>query len=181
MRQNLITEIQNTDAEEVLKKKCIESINDRYIIEATSQKELKTGDSKFGGFPDLAYNTIYPCTSEYTYEFVCQLNLEDIDGNNLLPKTGLISFFIGDDFIVTNTPNKVIFQPNKYDLNPVEPPLVPKSICESFEGRDRPTSTGMNLTHNVSINQNLLDQLLDSTAINSVIENCYSRNQVLGY
>lgn len=63
--------------------------------------ELKTGDSRFWGNPDLPEGTDYPMYIDderdpYPYFFICQINLEKLAAfapENPLPRKGLLSFF----------------------------------------------------------------------------------------
>ena len=55
----------------------------------------KLGNSRMGGFPDLADESHLPRCEYGIWIFLFQLNLADIAGvNNYLPKSGLLSFFV---------------------------------------------------------------------------------------
>lgn len=70
------------------------------ILEKPLEK-IGLGESRFWGNPDLPCDVEYPTyTDEYgtivEYQFLCQINLKDIaafDEDNLLPHSGLLSFF----------------------------------------------------------------------------------------
>ena len=63
--------------------------------------KIPVGGSRFWGNPDLPSPVVYPTYigedgDEREYQFVCQINLEDIAGidvENRLPHKGLLSFF----------------------------------------------------------------------------------------
>ena len=61
----------------------------------------KPGRSRVGGDPDLPPQFKWPLTSDgIPMTFLVQLNMSDIakqDANELLPKTGMLSFFLGID------------------------------------------------------------------------------------
>ena len=67
--------------------------NSKFKIEA---KDVSLGESKIGGGPDLKENSVYPTTENGFYEFVAQLNFEELEGvSQLLPQKGMISLFVG--------------------------------------------------------------------------------------
>ncbi|UXM95304.1 YwqG family protein [Bartonella sp. HY329] len=57
------------------------------------------GQSRIGGGPDLAPDTLWPRDSQgFYYNFLAQINLADIvDNQDYLPQQGLISLFYGND------------------------------------------------------------------------------------
>ncbi len=60
---------------------------------------IAPGCTKAGGIPDLPKNVAWPDPSGEPYTFLFQVNLSDIDGRdteNILPKVGLLSFFISE-------------------------------------------------------------------------------------
>ena len=76
------------------------------LILSKPLEKLALGASRFWGNPDLPKDVKYPMYidsegDEYPYFFVCQINLEDIapyDTDNLLPHSGLLSFFAKIDY-----------------------------------------------------------------------------------
>lgn len=77
-----------------------------YLVLSVPQDKIPSCKSRFWGNPDLPENFRYPMYiddegDEYPYFFICQINLEDIavfDTDNLLPHTGLLSFFAKIDY-----------------------------------------------------------------------------------
>ncbi|PEK30215.1 YwqG family protein [Bacillus pseudomycoides] len=73
----------------------------------------KAGSSRVGGDPDLPPQFAWPLTSNGTpMTFLVQLNMSDItkyDMNELLPKTGMLSFFLGIDEPAYNVEHRVIW------------------------------------------------------------------------
>ncbi len=64
-------------------------------------ESLPVGGSKFGGCPDVPSDFEWPFWEEYNgsypLSFLCQINLADVAAyeiDNLLPKTGTLSFFL---------------------------------------------------------------------------------------
>ena len=59
-------------------------------------KDAEIGNSKIGGKPDLRENSVYPINENGFYEFIAQLNFEEIKGTSeLLPQQGMVSLFVG--------------------------------------------------------------------------------------
>lgn len=73
----------------------------------------KTGQSRVGGNPDLPPQFSWPLTTDGTpMTFLVQLNMCDVaknDTNALLPKTGMLSFFLGIDEPAYNIEHRVIW------------------------------------------------------------------------
>lgn len=73
----------------------------------------KLGRSRVGGDPDLPTQFTWPLASDGTpMTFLVQLNMSDIakqDANELLPKTGMLSFFLGIDEPSYNIEHRVIW------------------------------------------------------------------------
>jgi uncharacterized protein YwqG len=64
---------------------------------------LAIGASKRGGAPDLPVDFVWPERGGEPCDFFCQINLEataPFDVEELLPKSGLLSFFISKDQVV---------------------------------------------------------------------------------
>ena len=60
------------------------------------EQSLAVGQSKMGGLPDLPAQTPWPLWKNVPLSFVAQIRLRDVtahDVQNLLPHTGLLSFF----------------------------------------------------------------------------------------
>ncbi|RZK20496.1 MAG: DUF1963 domain-containing protein [Pedobacter sp.] len=77
---------------------------------------LAIGESKFGGVPDLPEETIWPNINGIPFAFIGQINLcqERFDPENLLPKKGMLYFFVSlsdDNFqsFPLNELHKVIY------------------------------------------------------------------------
>ncbi|RYG75475.1 DUF1963 domain-containing protein [bacterium] len=69
------------------------------IVQET-EEAISVGASKFGGVPDVPEGFEWPQWNEIPLGFLAQLNLDEIapfDTENLLPKSGLLSFFISFD------------------------------------------------------------------------------------
>lgn len=68
------------------------------MIEAGEADE-EIGQSRIGGGPDLAPDTLWPRDRQgFYYNFLAQINLSDIaNRHEYLPKSGLISLFYGND------------------------------------------------------------------------------------
>lgn len=72
-----------------------------HLVLSAPFEKLRPGESRFWGNPDLPVGFDYPMYvddegDDYPYFFICQINMEEIapyDNDNLLPKTGLLSFF----------------------------------------------------------------------------------------
>ena len=63
-----------------------------------SERFLETGASRFGGLPDLPRSAEWPMYDAGPYRFLGQVNLADgIARNDVLPVSGLLSFFAADD------------------------------------------------------------------------------------
>ncbi|PGZ93517.1 hypothetical protein COE51_23675 [Bacillus pseudomycoides] len=73
----------------------------------------KPGQSRVGGDPDLPPQFTWPLTSDGTpMTFLVQLNMCDVakhDANELLPKSGMLSFFLGIDEPAYNIEHRVIW------------------------------------------------------------------------
>lgn len=68
-----------------------------------SDDSLAIGASKRGGAPDLPVDFVWPERGGEPCDFFCQINLEataSFDVEGLLPKAGLLSFFISKDQVV---------------------------------------------------------------------------------
>ena len=65
------------------------------------KKDSKTGDTKFGGTPDLSKDSDWPRNSDkIPYTFICQIKLLDVktyDDRNELPESGILYVFFNLD------------------------------------------------------------------------------------
>lgn len=85
----------------------------------------KTGNSRYGGIPDLPPSIDWPESEGIYYGFLMQLNLAEIPSiqNHPLPSSGMLYFFLDDDEDATDVMAKVVFyQGDMSDLRPTEPP-----------------------------------------------------------
>ena len=81
-----------------LQSQLIDLLRPAIALKATrcEDEEIPTRKSKFGGAPDVSQDFEWPMWNEKPLGFLAQINLEEIadfDVENLLPKTGLLSFF----------------------------------------------------------------------------------------
>lgn len=82
-----------------------------YLHLSKPPQKQETGASRFWGNPDIPKGMEYPMYideygDEYPYFFICQINLAEIapyDIDNLLPHTGLLSFFAKIDYYMGYT------------------------------------------------------------------------------
>ena len=105
-------------------------------IEIQSTKKhtyKKVGLSRFGGFPDLPDDSFYPKYDQKYWSFLCQINLEDIQGlAHFLPNEGLLSFFIDS---TESFCGKVLFQ-NKSDFKFLKTIYIPEGASLVDEDDD---------------------------------------------
>jgi uncharacterized protein YwqG len=106
----------------LIKEYGLEEIND-YIKENTrntmgisiNEKEdyKKIGNCRIAGFPDSPQEIEWPRTEEGNLmTFILQLNMSEVglmDKTNLMPKTGMLYFFMGIDEPAYNIEHKVIY------------------------------------------------------------------------
>jgi uncharacterized protein YwqG len=93
------------------------------------EKYAKTGNSRYGGIPDLPPSIDWPESEGMYYGFLMQLNLAELPSiqNHPLPSSGMLYFFIDDDEDATDVIAKVVFyQGDMADLRPTAPPDVEK-------------------------------------------------------
>jgi hypothetical protein len=147
----------------------------QYIMENTRQgiRYDKTGvesydrlgNTRMGGDPDLPSNVLWPMTNDdVPMTFLFQLNLSDVtkhDESSLLPKGGLLYFFVGIDEPAYHIEHRVLFIPEEqlvslknhhspqvtaleekfcgYQLEAratLEPPTYPYVDCDVVENED---------------------------------------------
>jgi Leucine-rich repeat (LRR) protein len=81
----------------------------------------KTGNTRFGGDPDLPASMSYPVGESYAWIFIAQLNLADIAKyQDFLPRTGVLSFFVSDLEHIAET--KVLYHAPRTPLLRCPPP-----------------------------------------------------------
>ena len=86
-----------------------------------SREDVGIGLSKIGGLPDLITGIEYPVNENGFYEFVAQINFGELDiDSELLPKTGILSLFVGS--ISQSEYNFFYFPEVPNDLNKTEIP-----------------------------------------------------------
>lgn len=75
-------------------------IRDAWVLRATRVDEaaLPLGGTRLGGLPDLPTGVAWPCVGDRSLSFVAQVRLSEVTGNTLLPKSGLLSFFVLDEW-----------------------------------------------------------------------------------
>ncbi|KKO51051.1 YwqG family protein [Paenibacillus sp. DMB20] len=122
-----------------------------YLMETTRQgvrcakngkaDYTKPGRSRVGGDPDLPPTFAWPLTSDgKPMTFLVQLNMQDTaqrDANEWLPKTGMLSFFLGIDEPAYNIEHRVIWFDESELLTVVrrEPPGE-TALEETYAGFD---------------------------------------------
>ncbi|SFC56838.1 Uncharacterized protein YwqG [Bacillus sp. 491mf] len=107
----------------------------------------KTGCSRVGGDPDLPPQFAWPLTTDGTpMTFLVQLNMCDVaknDANALLPKTGMLSFFLGIDEPAYNIEHRVIWFDETEVLSVVRRELPSETALETtyvgYELKARPS------------------------------------------
>ena len=97
----------------------------------------KVGNCRLGGLPDATVSFEWP----EEMAFLAQLNMTEIapfDHNKLLPDSGMLYFFIGDDESSSDLPMRVIWQDHDIDdLVRIEaPPGYKNTKTEYYEGGD---------------------------------------------
>jgi uncharacterized protein YwqG len=90
------------------------NIKDSIRLGIEDKDDYKTlGNSRAGGYPDVPSGFIWPKTNDgENMTFIAQLNLSEIsssDKENLLPKNGILYFFMGLDEPADDIEHKVIF------------------------------------------------------------------------
>lgn len=156
------------------------SIDKKLRFEIGKSNQSESILSKLGGFPDLSTEINYPTKDSHYYEFVVQINLNELSAESILPKEGLLSFFILDDTYRSDVPNKVIYQNSIRSLGSKKPPMGYSSNCESFESRNESKAVKLNFEPSISINETLMQQVYDQTKNEEVFTSFSSTNQILG-
>ncbi len=75
-------------------------IRDAWLMRATRVEEmaLPLGGTRIGGLPDLPEGTPWPALGDRSLSFVAQVRLSEVASNGVLPKAGLLSFFVLDEW-----------------------------------------------------------------------------------
>ena len=150
--QKLIKFIKQSDNKlsEVDKEKIIKLIKPAIGISTKKLQSdnLKIGNSKIGGKPDLPKNISWPKLNDSHLVFCAQYNvseLEKFDVENLLPKKGIFHIFIGineewNEFSMKQNDTKIFFTENTENLERKEYPtsfnlerMVEPAEIEYFE------------------------------------------------
>lgn len=99
--------------------------------------DIKIGESKFGGLPDLPDEIKWPESNKnIPMSFVAQLNLKDIkkyDSNNVLPDKGILYFFFDMALLDDKNEFKVIYLENTDNLSRKKEPYLDNDIKEKEE------------------------------------------------
>ena len=87
-------------APERLQEQLIALLRPAIVLTATraDDAQIPVGTSKFGGAPDVPGDFVWPMWNDKPLGFLAQINLEEVapfDVDGLLPKSGLLSFFLG--------------------------------------------------------------------------------------
>ena len=127
-----------------IKKELLKTRRNSIQLEIGGNADFKTGSTHFGGTPDVPENFRWPYyISENSgksnpLSFIAQFDLEELsryDSDNMLPKTGLLSFFYDFDSMTRGLdPNDkgsaaVYYFENKNNLKTAE---LPKDLKPPF-------------------------------------------------
>lgn len=189
MKPAIIEEIVRTGLSESIQTDLVSSMTERFLLQP-SRSAVQLGESKIGGYPHLPAGFEYPQEAHFVYEFVAQVNLADLADSDqaILPPTGMLYFFIDDDFNVANVNAKVVFNADMSALQVTAPPKDKASRCESFEGRTASTEMKCNIAKGYTFEQKALDNAynelytagrLSDAAFNP--EQFNTRDQLWGY
>jgi uncharacterized protein YwqG len=189
MNEIIKNKILDSEYPQDIKHQIISGLTDRYTIEPYKSL-INIGDSKVGGFPHLPNDIEYPQEENYYYEFVAQINLNDLVDNEIadFPQEGILYFFIDDDFNVGNVNCKIVhLDTDKTKLVIKRPPEGKKSRCESFDGRTEKTEMKLKIDKSITIPQGLLSDILNNSLSDKInttkfdIESFYTQDQIWGY
>ena len=110
-------------------------IRDAWVMRATRVEEaaLPLGGTRLGGLPDLPAAVAWPAVGDRPLSFAAQVRLSEVAGNGLLPKSGLLSFFVLDEWADGEAPGYlekavVLFTPERT-------PLTRLPIPRNFQSR----------------------------------------------
>ncbi len=103
-----------------------------------SKEDVGIGLSKIGGKPDLRKNIEYPVNENGFYEFIAQINFEELDiGSELLPQKGILSLFVGS---ISQSEYQYFYSPKTpKDLIRID---IPSGIQFLGDADFRPTESG---------------------------------------
>ncbi len=95
-RADLVRQLTEQD----LASKAEQLIRDGWVMRATRVEEaaLPLGGTRLGGLPDLPAGVKWPAIKDRSLAFAAQVRLSEVAGNGLLPKAGLLSFFVLDEW-----------------------------------------------------------------------------------
>lgn len=102
LKRSEAIEFINSAAPSDIKSRLLEQLRPSIALKIGDQNDgsIPIGASHFGGVPDVPEGFEWPQWNEIPLGFLAQLNLDEIapfDTENLLPKSGLLSFFISFD------------------------------------------------------------------------------------
>lgn len=96
----------------------------------------RVGNCRLGGLPDVPAGFTWP---EET-AFLMQLNMAEVgplDSSGLLPRSGMLYFFLGDDEGHNNLPHRVVYVDTINELHRAEEPAGYNSVSSrDYEGGD---------------------------------------------
>jgi uncharacterized protein YwqG len=132
----LLEEYELTDIKEYIYK----NVKNGIYLSITEEDDYKVqGVSRAGGYPDMLENFEWPNTRACEpMTFIAQLNLEEIsccDENALLPKRGMLYFFMGIDEPAYDIEHKVIYIEEDNNLivtKPDKPTVLEEDYEEAF-------------------------------------------------
>lgn len=107
------------------------------FVQGEAETYAEPGASRVGGDPDLPAGVLWPMVPSAAEPapmvFVAQLNLAEVaphDPTGLLPASGLLSFFFGNDEPSTHMSHKVLYTPDVSTVarvTPTAPPLYTRT------------------------------------------------------
>ncbi len=123
--RNLVSKYELEEAYDLIASAAVECVT---LFRGAEIKRATVGSSRFGGTPDLADKEQWPRDELYS-GFFMQLNLADIPSiaENPLPASGLLSFFVHDDYDVKDS--SVLHFPNVDDLRKIKKPAEEEFAC----------------------------------------------------
>lgn len=141
---NLINEYDLLDIKDYIHKNMKNSIK----IKLEEEEDYKVvGSSRIGGYPDVPENFNWPKTKEGDFmTLIAQLNMSEIskyDLDNVLPKNGLLYFFMGIDEPAYDIEHKVIYfeSAENIKLMKIEETTILEDDCEFKSFKASATST----------------------------------------
>lgn len=142
------------------------------------------GNCRAGGDPDLPAGMEWPCMQNgELMTFIAQINLAEVaaaDQTGLLPKTGMLYFFLGDTEPSTRMEHRVVFQNVVGELNRIKPARTPFYLARrpagapvSFTGCRLEPCSGLNIPTKYYA-QNMLRRFEDLLENEDRIEEFYA-------